>query len=61
MKPSKSIGPTSLILKGKPRHIKAMMDELVSRHGEDATLPEVYQNTISDLKHPITKGTTDDS
>jgi hypothetical protein len=52
MEPSKSIGPTSLVLKGKPRHIQAMMDALIERHGEDATLPEVYRNTIHDLKHP---------
>ncbi len=56
MKPSKSITPTSLVLRGKPAQVRAMMNSLIERHGENATLPEVYKNTIDDLKHPRKDG-----
>ena len=46
--------PTSLVVKGKPHEVMAIMNSMVKTHG-DATLPEAYANTMAALKHPASE------
>ena len=48
-----SLSPSSMVIKGKPREVRAMLNDLVETHGEDATLPDVYRNTMDAILHPV--------
>lgn len=48
-----SLSSNGMVIKGKPREVKAMLNDLVDTHGEDATLPDVWRNTMDAILHPV--------
>ena len=57
LEPGMSMSPDAMVIKGKPADVRRMLEDLVATHGEDATLPEVYQNTMKALLHPVVPAT----
>jgi hypothetical protein len=44
-----SMSHDRMVIKGRPAQVKAILDDLITTHGEDATLREVYSNTLNAL------------
>ena len=53
LEPGLSLSESGLTLKGKPRDVRRMLDDLTETHGEDATIKEIYHNTMKAILHPI--------
>ena len=53
LEPGMALSETGLALKGKPRDVRRMLNDLTETHGEDATLKEVYHNTMKAILHPV--------
>jgi len=53
LEPGLSLSPNGITIKGKPRDVMRMLNDLEATHGEDATVTDIYHNTMQALLHPV--------
>lgn len=53
LEPGMSLSQSGMTLKGKPKEVMRMLNDLTDTHGEDATIKDIYANTMQAILHPL--------
>lgn len=53
IEPGMALAPNGMVVKGKARDVMKMLADLEATHGPDATIQDVYRNTMNAILHPV--------